>query len=691
MPAIPLAPVPPPPIRESLPSQQWEACLDLWITLLGLRLRLPEHEFAATHEATPIADKEFLVSCFKHASGFWRNTSKSSKASSLRRLCFEFTKRLLMMKDHKSALRDILAWPLLALLIRVYNTGHGMKHLLGKLWEGDQQILAESIENGKTNTIRTLSLLSESHSVDSSRLEECDEDIQALTLLVLQLPAAGQILMTGSDYIDTLCEAYTKLSDREKRIRNNLVANLYVILKSLMETEPPSFGLLLDQLFSLKSSFSPSHSSSGTILSDVLCTTDISTRLSRVFANSGSTKKRAETLLPSLKQIRAQSGHLYGDVSRLRKKDKGKQRVMVKPGVSDEVHAHRLSLVDQIQELFPDLGQGYVARLLDFFHDNVQEVIMHLLDDTLPKELREIDKHQGLKPVYNEEAKPLATPFVPERRNTYDDDAFDRLEVPTTADPSTLKTSTRRDHIILPNENRKNAPAQDEVLSDPAEHAKQKAAIFAALANFDSDDDERDDTYDVADVGGTIDSPTVIGSGEPDGAGPVPDGGGGGRPGISELDVDLYKRYKSDADVFSRAAHTRRSPGRMELKKATGLADEVLEGWALMLGRDEKKRRKLEDILFMTRSHSNVRRPEKSAQVDEEQEDHDEEERRVRPGPSRGHDGKNRGGRGSRGKGRAGGTPSSSSQRGNKTKHFSHHRRDQHAKKMARATGGDMV
>jgi activating signal cointegrator complex subunit 2 len=33
-----------------------------------------------------------------------------------------------------------------------------------------------------------------------------------------------------------------------------------------------------------------------------------------------------------------------------------------------------------------------------------------------------------------------------------------------------------------------------------------KAAILSALAAFGSDDDERDDTYDVADVGGTPDS-----------------------------------------------------------------------------------------------------------------------------------------------------------------------------------------
>lgn len=655
--------------------------------MLEFRLRLPSHDFVAAHEATSIADKEFLLSCFRHASGFWKSARKGSKASYLRRLCFEFMKRLVLMEEGTGNVqRDILAWPLLKLFLRIYHTSHELKHFLETIWKVDQQGLVESIETGKTSIIKTLSSLSGSGSNKGSQLSECDEDIQALTLLVLQLPATGQILMTGSDYLDTLCEAYTKLSDREERIRSNLVANVYVSLTSLIETEPASFSLLLDQLFSLKSSFTPSQSTSRTLLADLLCTTDISTRLSVAFANSGLHEKRGETLLSALNQIRAQSGHVYGSINRLKKRSKGKQREVNEPSTPGEVHAHRMSLVDQIQDLFPDLGVGYIARLLDYYTDDVQELIIHLLEDTLPEELRELDQSLGLEPVQKEEATSVPTPFVPERKNVYDDDDFDRLEVPTTADPSTLKTSSRRNHIILPNTNRKTTPVPDELLSDPTEHARQKAAIFAALANFDSDDDERDDTYDVADVGGTIDSPAVIGSGEADG-GPVLGGGRGGSSVISELDVELFKRHKSDPDVFTRAAHIRRSPRRMELKQTTGLTDEAIEGWALMLGRDEKRRRKLEDILFMGIPANNARQGDTTA-VEGGQGDHDDEGGQVRPGPSRGHDGRNRGGRG---RGRGGGMPSTPSQRGRKTKQASHNRRDQHAKKMNRATGGEMA
>ena len=49
-------------------------------------------------------------------------------------------------------------------------------------------------------------------------------------------------------------------------------------------------------------------------------------------------------------------------------------------------------------------------------------------------------------------------------------------------------------------------PADVDTLLSAPSTAPQKAAILSALAAFDSDDDERDDTYDAADVGGTVDA-----------------------------------------------------------------------------------------------------------------------------------------------------------------------------------------
>lgn len=156
---------------------------------------------------------------------------------------------------------------------------------------------------------------------------------------------------------------------------------------------------------------------------------------------------------------------------------------------------------------------------------------------------------------------------IPIRRNIFDDDEFDQLAV----DGSKL-------HFGRQNKNR----TADDVLQDRS-NAPNKAAILSALAAFDSDDDERDDTYDIADVGGTVDSATPGNNLEE----PNTDV----HDAIEEI---LFRSYKVTPKLFSRDAMTRRSKERMALKEQTGMTDEAIEGWSLMLSRDARQLRRLE-------------------------------------------------------------------------------------------------
>ena len=120
----------------------------------------------------------------------------------------------------------------------------------------------------------------------------------------------------------------------------------------------------------------------------------------------------------------------------------------------------------------------------------------------------------------------------------------------------------------------------DDLLADRSS-APSKAAILSALATFDSDDDERDDTYDVEDVGGTVDSAI---------------------PGSDDADADLrdnneeplFRAYKMSHETFDRDSNTRRGKARLHLKNETGMTDEAIEGWAIMIGRDPRRLRRLE-------------------------------------------------------------------------------------------------
>lgn len=207
----------------------------------------------------------------------------------------------------------------------------------------------------------------------------------------------------------------------------------------------------------------------------------------------------------------------------------------------------------------------------------------------------------------------------------------------------------------------------DSLLSAPPS-SKAKAAILSALAAIDADDDERDDTYDFQDVGGTVD-PAVYGS--------------------YERDIDLrddneealFAAYKQNSDAFNRDADTRRSRSRFTLKSETGMTDEEIEGWATMITRDPRRLRRLEtrfSVLDAGGSQRELvptswRNPETATEDDSGAEDGGGGSGNARGGVARGR-GRGDGGRGGGGRGRG-------KERGGRA---NHNRRNQRAKKMSR-------
>lgn len=253
-----------------------------------------------------------------------------------------------------------------------------------------------------------------------------------------------------------------------------------------------------------------------------------------------------------------------------------------------------------------------------------------------------------------------------ERRNVFDNDEFDRLAV----DASRLHVGRKNQQLTA-----------DKILSDRSS-APSKSAILSALAAFDLDDDERDDTYDVEDVGGTVDSAT---------------------PGADEADADLrdkneealFRAYSMTPELFGRDAETRRSKARTALKSETGMTDEAIEGWSIMIGRDPKRLRRLEAKFstFSGQQRELASTTWKNSPADSGEEASGDSQRGGRGGFSnrgRGR-GRGRGGGGGRGGGNVAGSSddkatqvSRQRKEANKGSRANHNRRDQRAKKLAR-------
>lgn len=270
------------------------------------------------------------------------------------------------------------------------------------------------------------------------------------------------------------------------------------------------------------------------------------------------------------------------------------------------------------------------------------------------------------KPRRRSSLLPRSTPpLLPSRRNVFDDDELDRLAV----DTSQLHIGKR-------------APDRtaDDILADRST-APNKAAILSALAAFDSDDDERDDTYDAADVGGTVDAATT-------------------EDPANDNEETLWRTYQVTPNAFERDQGTRRSAARTKLKNETGMTDEAIEGWAVMLSRNANQKRRLE-MKYSAASTFTGQQNELTgtawraspAESGTEQSDTDGGGRGGGRG-GRGRGGRGRG-RGGGGAGRGGGNVAGPSgehdteqarrrKEASKSQRANHNRRDQRAKKMAR-------
>ena len=260
------------------------------------------------------------------------------------------------------------------------------------------------------------------------------------------------------------------------------------------------------------------------------------------------------------------------------------------------------------------------------------------------------------------------------RRTVFDGDAFSNL----TISPSQLHYGRAAD----------NTQTADSLLSAPSSTAN-KAAILAALATFDADDDERDDTYDAEDVGGTVDS---------------------AQPGTSDDVIDaeslkqdqheetLFQAWKTSPGLFGRDSTTRRSQARLALKGEIGMTDEAIEGWAIMLQRDPRNLKRLESKFGMVEvglqrglgRSAWTNTPAGSGTGTEEEGDTDGDAGSHplgEKGGARGGRGRGRGGRGGNVAGPADDRATQVARQrkdANKGSRANHNRRDQRARKMAR-------
>jgi activating signal cointegrator complex subunit 2 len=556
VPPLALYPTPAVAARLRTAPVEWDGFLDSWLFSLEFRLRLTENDFQQFKLSQSASATEFLLSFLQSSSEPSLATSQSQKERLLFKRTYLLLKRLLLVASVPFDYGTDKLLHLLELASITFASVTDWRDTLKSLWARDSKQLLLGIEEAKRH-------------VSSGFASNLQSDIFArgfhrLTALVKVSSEVGAVLMTGSDYFEALMEAYNQsyaLSPDHPFLKT-LTEHLFFCLRSIMSDGSPNGSLLLDHLYLLKSSAKTTRPS---LCSSLVCTTSFLRHLSS--EEKIAFGKRGQGLLEFLTQFRQSVKHMHPLPPPRRKKVlKGK----AKADPHEEMHVHRAAQVSAVHDLFPDLPNHYILRLLDHFKDDNEAVIAALLEpDSLPADLRNPGSVGNMADVAGpaHDLAPRSTPpLLPQRRNVFDGDDFDKL------------------HISVDRLHRGRKEVRLEQTETADQHTQRKAAIISALAAFDSDDDERDDTYDVADVGGTIDSTMDTDTR------PRPDR----HPEQNPREETLFRAWRDNQEFFNRDSKTRISKVRQDLKRDTRMSDEQIEGWAIMLKKDPQLQDRLE-------------------------------------------------------------------------------------------------
>ncbi|KAF4345289.1 activating signal cointegrator 1 complex subunit 2 [Fusarium beomiforme] len=649
----PLAPFPQSSWRLHLPPSEWNSLLQSWTSICRALSSLSEKDFK-TVLSRDDSIATFLISFAEETAeaGF---TVLESHSITLPKAVFQLVTRVLAVYPPS----NLFDHEFLANIARIFPR-KATAPLLAQLFRQHAAPLEIALTGFKKRLIQQL------EAGIKGDLKSVEARLMRLNHLLHASPDACTLFLAGSDFLDGLIVCFRVMNPPLRKV---ILTTTYLCLVGLIDAEPAKWAMLSDQLYALKEA-ADAHKAgplnvNDSLVPELITNTPLLKILLRRAEDSGAATDNFK------KRITALEGYRKGAMVRpkrlvRRKLDKGKGKGKGKGKETQQqmdtgIHVHKMSQITQVQDLFPDLGSGFVSKCLDEYGEDVEQVVANLLSETLPPHLANADRSKSLSSHLEARHTDLAPrptpPQVPSRHNVFDDDDFDRLAM----DVSKVSFGKKPG---------KNA---DEMLKDKA-NAPNKSAILSALAAFDSDDDERDDTYDADDVGGTVDASNQEADAASDGN-----------------EEALFRAYQMDSKLFDRDAATRRGSQRAKLRSETGMTDEAIEGWALILVRNPQQKRRLEAKYAFSGQQVQLERTSWRASPSGSGEEGSDPD----GGSSRGGRGGRGGGRGrGRGRGRGGNVAGPTGEKetetarknkeANKGSRANHNRRDARVKKMAR-------
>lgn len=388
----PFAPFPSAAWKELLSIDDWTAALRGWISLAEAHLALDGAQFArqTLHDASvPAFLSSFTREVAAHGAAL---LGTSTPARLLLKNCFLLAAQIL---KHPSSPLALLQWEFLSDFSRVYSKTLSKKRVIEVL----SQLLSQDAVQSSLAAVKKLVIRHLDEGIKGD-LNTVQDRLERLNPLISVSPSTAAFFLAGSDFLDGLVTCYTVMNPPLRKV---IITTTYLTLMGLAEDN--KLSMLTDQLYSLKAA-ADAHkagplNANDCLVRELVSATPLLQQIERKLEASGSDNNtRAKNVLRDLAARKKAGAGLRPKRLIRRKVHKGKGIALdgqeQEQEQVQEMHIHRMSKISQIRDIFPDLGAGFVARLLDEYGENTEEVTAHLLEDSLPSHLREADRSEQL-------------------------------------------------------------------------------------------------------------------------------------------------------------------------------------------------------------------------------------------------------------------------------------------------------
>ena len=387
----PMAPFPKAAWRARIVPEEWAACLDAWILLAEAHLSFSAADFKRIL-AKDDSISAFLLSYMSEAalSPDIASFGDPPRWKKLWKQCFLLANRLFHVEQPPG---NIIRWEFLSDFCKVYGKARSMK-AISSLWIGSRVVLERVFSALKTSLVENL------ESGIKGSPSELEQKLKRLNHLLHCSPETATFFMNGSDFLDGLVSCYKLMNPP---LRKAIISTTYLSLIGLTEGYTQRVSLLTDQLYALKAE-ADAHkagplNANDSLVAELVTVTPILKQIQGRIGSSANGAGRVKSVIVSLEGFRKAGG---GRPKRPFKRniDKGKGLASSHEeyghGTSGQIHVHQMSLITQVQDLFPDLGSGFVMKLLDEYGENVELVISHLLEGSLPAHLQNADHSETM-------------------------------------------------------------------------------------------------------------------------------------------------------------------------------------------------------------------------------------------------------------------------------------------------------